>query len=152
ALGDDEGGAPGTEFPERLPNQSFGLGVDACRGVVEDQHPGIHEKGARDRQPLPLTTAQGNSAFADDCPVTLVEAFNELMRLGRACGLFDLLAGGGGATVGDVLRHCGTENKGLVENEADGPPEIMQTQGSQVSPIEKDLSGIGIVKPRNQAY
>ena len=52
AVGDCQGGAAAGQDAKRLLDRLFRFGIDAARGLVEDENSGIEEQGPRDRGPL----------------------------------------------------------------------------------------------------
>src|SRR5574341_1990920 len=58
AVRDNDGGAPAHQGVERRLHLALGLGVERGGGLVEDQHRGVLEEGACDRQALALPAGE----------------------------------------------------------------------------------------------
>ena len=52
----------------------LGGAVNGAGGIIEDQNPRLPQECARQSQPLPLPTGQGNAALADFALISLVES------------------------------------------------------------------------------
>ena len=57
AMSDDKTRSSAHETAKTLLNESLTVGIEIAGGFVEDQHLGIGQDRAGDRQPLPLTAA-----------------------------------------------------------------------------------------------
>jgi hypothetical protein len=66
AMGDDEAGAAGHEPVQGLLDETFGRGVDAGGGFVEDQDRAVFEERAGDADALFFADAEFDAAFADE--------------------------------------------------------------------------------------
>ena len=64
---------------------------------------GFDQQRPGDRDPLALAAREGQPALADARLVAVRQVADELVRLGLAGGLLDLLGGRPGRAVGDVL-------------------------------------------------
>lgn len=52
-------------------NQSFALGVEIARRLIEDQYPWVSKNRAGDRQPLPLSAAEFHAPLTDVAVVAI---------------------------------------------------------------------------------
>ncbi len=116
---DDEGGAPVGETPERLHDLGLGLAVETGQRLVEDDDGGIADRGAGDRDPLPLAAGQRGAALADDGVVALREPLDELVSAGQPGGALDLLLGRPRQPVGDVVPDRHGEQHALLQHDRD---------------------------------
>ena len=64
AVRDDDRSAALEQLLQRLLDEAFGLGVDAARGLVEDQDVGVGGQRPREREQLLLADAQVRAALA----------------------------------------------------------------------------------------
>src|SRR6266567_2893435 len=152
ALRDDERRSPFAEAAHGLPDEPLGLRVHAGGCVVEDENARVHQEGAGDRQALALAAAQRNAAFANDGVVAVLQLGNELVGLGGAGATLDFFAGRGGFAVGDVFRHAGAEEEGFLENDADGPAELIELKLAGIDSIDQNPAAARIVKARDQVH
>ena len=105
AVGDHEGGAPLHDLAERLLDPALGGGVHAGGGVVQDQDARARQQRAGDGHALALAAGQRQAALADQRVVAVGQVGHHLGQAGAVGGLLDLLVGGVGAGVGDVLAQ-----------------------------------------------
>src|SRR6478735_3599102 len=89
---DDQARAPLDDTPERALNRRFRFVVDGAGRFVEHQDRRIAHDGARQGDALALSARELLTALADLRVVTLRQLRDEVVRLGRFGGLFDLLA------------------------------------------------------------
>src|SRR5881397_1716407 len=106
AVRDDEGRTPPPQRPQAVLDGCFALRVETGRGLVEDQDPRIGQDGPRDRDALALASRQLHPSLPDHRVVALLEAAHELVAMGDARRLLDLLARGVGLGERDVLGHA----------------------------------------------
>ena len=86
AVGDDDRGAPLHQPIQRLLHKLFRFTVQRAGGFVEQENARVFEDGARDRQPLPLTTAQFDTPFPDDGVIAIGRLHNKGVSIGRLSG------------------------------------------------------------------
>src|SRR6266849_4767432 len=82
AVGDEDGGASVHDLPQMVEDFVFRVGIDAGKGVVEDEDAGAAEKGAGDGGALLLTSRERDATFADGCVVAFGETFDVLRYVG----------------------------------------------------------------------
>ena len=79
-MGNCDYGAPGSEFFERLLNLHFGLGIERRGSLVEQKNRRVFQDGARNRNPLLLSTGEKAALVADHGLIALGLGHNEIMR------------------------------------------------------------------------
>jgi hypothetical protein len=97
AVRDDEGGAALPQPAEAVADERLALAVQARCRLVEDQDARVRDDGAGDGDALPLAAGQLDAALADDGVVAVLEAVDELVRVGdarRACRISSSVASG----------------------------------------------------------
>ena len=94
--------------------------VDGAGGVVEDQDRRVDQQGPRDGDALALPARERVAPLADHGVVAVGERADELVGVGGDGGGVDLLVGGVGPAVGDVVADGDREEEGLVLDDADG--------------------------------
>lgn len=70
------------------------LGINACRGLVQDDDRCILQKGTRNGDPLLLASRQCRASFADARVKPLRQLHDEVVAARAPCGLLDLFPGG----------------------------------------------------------
>ena len=87
-----------------------GVGVEAGRGLVEQQHPAVEQQGPGQRDPLPLAAGQAAAPLADPGVVALRQPLDERVRVGLHRGQPHLAERGVGAGEGDVVADAGVQH------------------------------------------
>lgn len=150
AMGDEHRGAGAEDVLEGAVDGLLGAGVDGRGGVVEDEHRGVGERGTRQCDSLALATGEREALLADLGVVPVGELEDELVRLGRAGGGFDLGGGRPGSSEGDVLPDGGREEEALLEHDVDGAPQRVEAQVAHVLAVEADGAGARVVEARHE--
>src|SRR5450759_4474262 len=122
-VGNHERGATLHQSVERLLDEFFGLGIHAGSRVVQDEDARVHQQGAGYRNALALTAGERNAALAYLCLVAFGELDDEIVRLGRLRGSVDLIIGGLGAPISDVLADAGGEEQRGLQYDTDLPAQ-----------------------------
>lgn len=65
-VGDDDGSPALDQFPKRILDEHFRMGIKGAGGFVENQDFGVLQYGSRDRKTLTLATGEADAAFAND--------------------------------------------------------------------------------------
>src|SRR5690349_25024341 len=68
--------APAHDLAEVRENTLFGIGIDACQRVIENQNPRIADDCPCDCRALLLSAGEGKPALTDDSRVLLRESLN----------------------------------------------------------------------------
>ena len=110
----------------------------------------IEQHGAGDRQPLPLAAGEVEAAFAEDGVVAVRQGGDEVVGRGDLRGLFDLGERRLGMAEGDVGRDGVAEQKCLLKDEADVPPQVVEIEIAQVVAVEQNPPARRIVKAAEQ--
>jgi len=103
-VGDDQGSTPTGCSKDRFLDLIFGGAINCAGRIIQDKDARIGQEGARQGQPLPLTTGECHTALSNHRLVPIFERGDEIMRLGCLCSGFDLLLGGIRFPEGNVLR------------------------------------------------
>ena len=111
----------------------LGAGVDRRRGVVEDEHLRVGERGAGEGDALALPARQREAALADDGVVAVRQLEDEVVGLGDAGRGLDLGVGGVGPGEGDVLADRRREQEALLEHDVDRRAQRRRACSSRTS-------------------
>ncbi len=107
------------EGAERPDHQLAGVGIEAGGGLVEDQEGRLADERAGDRDALALAAGEVRPSLAEQRVVPRREFGNEVVGVGQlGCG-DNLIPGGVGDAVPDVVRDGATEEDGVLEHETD---------------------------------
>ena len=101
------------------------------------------EDGPGQRQSLPLAPRQLLAPLADDGVVALGQGLDERVGLGKRGGADDLLVGGVGAAVGEVLPDGPLEEEDVLGHEAHGAPQRGERESSMRDAVDGDAPGVG---------
>ncbi len=123
AVRHDQGGPVLHEHAQPGVDPLFHLHVDGAGGVIEDEDGRVDQKGPGDGDALALPTGECVPAFADHGVVPLGQLSDESVGTGRRGGCDDLIVGGVGTPVRDVVADGDGEQEGLVEHHPDVGPQ-----------------------------
>src|SRR5205085_11857530 len=143
--------APALEALQRLQREGFGGGVQRGGRLIEDEDGRVADHGAGNRHALALAPREGLTALADDGLVALGQAHDELVRVGGPGRGDDLLHGGLGPPVGDILADGGPKEHRLLRHDADAGAQRGQRQTPQVDAVEQDAALVRVVEAQQQA-
>ena len=128
----------------------LGFGVEGGGGFVEDQDGGVPQEGAGDGQSLPLPPGEEGAALGDGGVVALRHGGDEVVGVGGLGGGFDLVAGGFGHAVGDVVGDGVVEEEGVLGDESDALAQAGEGPVAQVLPGDADGAGGGVEEARQE--
>ena len=150
AAGDDEGQPVLSELVQGGADAPLGLVVDAAGAVVQDQDARLDQQRASDRHPLLLPARQCHAALADVRVVAVGELRDERVRLRGAGGRLHVGVGRVRPAVGDVLTDGAAEQGGLLQHDADLPPQRLQRDAADVGAVDGDAAGGDVIEARDQ--
>jgi len=151
-VGNKDGRAAFHDVAEAREDALFGVGVDAGKGVVEDEDAGVADDGAGDGGTLLLAAGEGDAALADH-GVEAAGKFEDLGGdVGDGGGLFDLVGGGVGRAEGDVVADGVGEEEGLLGDEADVLAKVGEGKRADGTVIDEDGAGGGVLQAGNEVY
>ena len=108
------------DLAQRRVDQLLGAGVDRRGRVVEHEHARVGEHGTGDGDALALAAREREAALADDGVVAVGERLDEDSRApATSAARRDLVVGGVGTPVGDVVAHRVGEQERVLEHDAD---------------------------------
>ena len=111
-VGDDDGGPPLNQFPERILNEHFGMRVEGAGSLVEDEDTGILEESSGDRKTLSLAARKTDTALTDDSVDALGKLLDEFVGVGDFAGDGHFFFGGSRFAIAEVFGD------GLIEKVA----------------------------------
>ena len=150
AVGDDDRRPALHHLGQPLADAGLGGRVHRRGRVVEDEDPRVDEDRARDREPLALTAGERDAALADHGLVAVRQGLDELVRLGRARRLLDLLVGRVGRAEGDVLADGRGEEERILRDHADLSPERPAGHVAHVDAVDEDPPRGRLVEARHE--
>ena len=119
-------------------------------GVVEDEDAGVGEQRPGQRDPLALPAGEGEAPLPHHGAVPVGQRFDESVGLRRPGRGPDLLVGGVGDAVGDVVADGGGEQEGVLEDDADAAAQVGQAQAPDVPAVQAHLPGVDVVEAGQQ--
>ncbi len=138
AVRDHDHGAVAHQRLERGLHQDLRFGVQVRRGFVQNQDGRILEERPRDGQPLPLTSAQLDAAFADHGGVAVVHPLDKLLGQRVAGGVANLFVLGLGPPVANVVGDGVVKQEGLLRDDADLRAERGELEIPHVLAVDAD--------------
>ena len=118
--------------------------------LVEDQDPRVLEQHPGDRQALLLAARQLVAALADERVVALGELHDPLVDRGGAGGDLELLVGGVGARVAEVVADRGVEEVRLLGHGPDHLAERGELDPADIDVVDLDRARVDVVEARDE--
>ena len=150
AVGDDQRGASHHQFLQTRLDCLLGAGVEGRGRLVEDEDGGVLQHRAGDGDALLLPAGQPEATLADDRVVAVAEPADEDVGVGASGDVEDLLLGGVGASVGDVLADGAGEQRRLLEDHADHAAQLRGGEVLAVMTVDTQGTGGRPVQPEQQ--
>ncbi len=135
---------------QRILHESLALGVQTRRGLVENQDRRPLEHHPCDRHPLTLPAAERDATLSHRLIVPVGEAGDELVGVGLAGGLDQLLLAGVETTVQEVLADRAREQHRLLRHQPDRATQVLETQVASVHALDGDPSVLHVEEPRDE--
>ena len=136
SVGDQDRRARAEVFFQRVVDGLFGARVDGRRCVVEHEHRRVGERGAGERDALPLAARQREPPLADHGVVAVRELEDELVGLRHARRGLDLGIARARTGEGDVLPDGRREEEALLEHDVDRAAQRRQRELADVGSVE----------------
>ena len=149
-VGHDEAGAALHHTGKGLLDAHLGAGVDGAGGLVQDQHGGQAEHHPGDAQKLLLALADVAAVFGQDGVVARRQPLDEAVGVGGFGRRHDLLVGGVGFAVGDVLPHGAGPQPGVLQHHAVAAPQGGAGGLADVGAGHPDAAAVHVVKAHQQ--
>ena len=108
-----------------LLDQRLGAGVDARRGLVQNQHRRVGDGGAGDGQQLALSLAQVCAVARHHCVVALRQAADEGVGVRNFGRLFNFRLRRVQLAEADVVRHRAGEQVGVLQDNAQRAAQVV---------------------------
>ncbi len=148
---DHDHGPPFHQLPNRLHHQGRRPAVQAGRGFIEDHDGSVFDDGPRDRDTLPLPSAQCAAALADRRVVSVRHRADHVIDAGALRGADDLCPARARVAVADVFRDAGREEDRLLEDQADLVTQRGQLELADVTAIDEHAPRDRIVETRDES-
>ena len=150
AMRDRDGGSALDERLKRLLDDALAFGVQRRRGLVEDQNRWVLEDHARDGQSLALPTGESVAALAHHRVIAVLQRKDALVDERGFRGGHDLLVGGGGAPVADVLADRAAEEIALLGDHPDGVRDRLSAEVAYVVTVDRHRPVFDVVQARDE--
>ncbi len=149
-MADDDYGATLLETLQRLHDHRLGLHIDGARGLVQNEHRAVLQKGAGDGDALALAARELDPALSYLGVIALGKSDDELVGVRRPGRRDQLVFGSPGLRVADVLGDAGREEHRVLRHDGELTPEILQPEVAEVDAVEPDLPLPRVVEPGEQ--
>jgi hypothetical protein len=118
---------------------------------VEDEDRRVLQHHSRDRDPLALPAGELDAAlahvrFVAGAPVPVLQADDELVRLGLACGRLHLGVARARAAVADVGRDRTVQEGGVLRHHADRRAQGFLRDVADVLPVDANAAALRLVE------
>ena len=145
-MGDDKAGPALHQGAHGGLNMHLGSGIDAAGCLVENQNNGIGKHGASDRQELPLALAQVAAAREEQRIISIGQLHDEVMRIGKLGGSFDLLVRGIQPAVANVLPDRCREYISILKHDPQLTAQTVLVQLADIAAIYGDYAIINLIE------
>ena len=149
---DDHAGLAGRQAVECFADLAFTLPVQSRHRLVQDEDRGVADQRARDGDALALPARERGAALTDHGVVAVFQLTDEFVRVRGARRGLDLLRGGPGFPVRDVLADRGAEQDRLLQHQADVAPQRGPAVLPDVAAVDQDRAPLRLVQPQDQAH
>ena len=155
AVGDGEDGLAAHDPRQRVLDLRLDLAVQRARRLVQHQDRRVLEERPRQRDPLPLPARQLHPPLAQMRVIAgaarvILERQDEVVRLGRAGGGEQLVLGGVGAAVQDVVAGRAVEQRGVLRDHAHVAAQAFLADAAHVMAVHQHRPVLDVVKPQQQ--
>lgn len=149
-MGDDQGRAATQGLVEGGLHGGLVLGVEVAGGLVEDDDAGVLQQHPGDGQALLLAPGEAVAPLTHQGVVAVGQGGDHVVDAGGPTGLRQLLVGGGGAGVGQVLAHGLVEEVGVLGHHADGLAQRALGEVAHVVAVDAHGAGGHVVEAGEQ--
>src|SRR5579884_552046 len=118
--------------------------------LIEYENGRIFQQGTRDCNSLALSTAEFQTALADDRPVALRQLAHKLIGQGRPCCFVHLFLLGIRTAIGDIVEDRVVEEKGILCDYADVFSQAFELKLPHITPVNLHRTARYVVKPGHQ--
>mgnify|MGYP000706986087 CR=1 FL=1 len=146
AVGDGQRGAAVGQLFKALAHQDLALVVQSAGGLVQDQNGRVLQEDAGDGDALLLAAGELNAALTDVGVEAILQGEDEPLGTGQTGRFDDLLTGGTGLAVGDVVRHRAAEQIHVLLDDADVLTQALEGDVLDVLPVDEDAAAGHIVE------
>ena len=137
---------PWASFSRALAHQDLAFVVQCAGGLVQDQDGRVLQEDAGDGDALLLATGELDAALTDVGVEAVLQGKDEPLGTGQTGRFDDLLAGGTGLAVGDVVRHRAAEQIHVLLDDADVLAQALEGDVLDVLPVDEDAAAGHIVE------
>ena len=154
-VGDGDDGAALHETVELLLDDRLHFGIERRGRLVEDEDRRVLENEAGDGDALALAARELDAALADQRVVagaaTLIDQVrDEIAGLGAAGGFGDLVVGGLGPAIADVVANGAMEERGVLRDDADLRAQAFLRDLGDVLAVDEDATPLEVVEAQQQ--
>ena len=126
------------------------MGIDGACRVVENEHLGILEQGARYAQPLLLTAGDVRAALFDIGVVAVGHRADKFIRLSELAGVLYFIIGRVLVAPAQVLGYRAGEQLVLLEHHCDRVSQGIEIVASDIHAAEHHFTARYIVEARDE--
>lgn len=127
-----------------------GLLVEVGDRLVENEDAGPFQQRPRNGDALTLASGEAYAVFPDLGPVSLGQAFDELVNTRLSAGLDNLLETGMGVGVTEVVVDGSGEEDRLLGHHAEDAPQFVGRHVADVAAVDEYPAVRGEIKPKEQ--
>ena len=140
----------GHQHVQRVADDQLGFGVDARRGLVENQDARIEGQRARERQQLLLPDRQRRAALGDRARVAVRQPLDERLGVHRARRAAHALVVDRRVAEADVVGDRAREQVHVLQHQAEQPAHVGEIELADVDAVDRDPAARHVVEPQQQ--
>src|SRR5262249_3308222 len=148
---DKDGSASLHHFAEMIEDAFLRIGVNARKGIIQDQNPRIANQRASNRSALLLAARKGDSTLSYQRFVLQRKTLDVDCDVRCFCGTIYLLFSRFLNAEGNILANRLTKQKRLLRNEANISAHCRQRILADRPAIDQDAAARCVINTRNQA-
>ena len=149
-VGDDKDRPAAHQAVQTPFDELFRAGVNRRGGLVQNQHRRFGNGGPRNGHQLPLALTQIGTVGDQHRVIALGHMGDEVVGVGDLRGADAVLVCGIQTAVTDILHDRSREQVGVLQNDAEGAPQVVLFDVPHVDAVIGDLSGLNVIKAVDQ--
>ncbi len=119
-------------------------------GLVQQQNARVCQKGAGDRQPLPLAAGKLHAPLPNSRVVALRQSGDKFVGIGCARRCFHVAIGCLRPAIADVVPHRRGKQKRVLLHRSHLAAQAVLCYGAQIMAVDRNRARIGVPKARHQ--
>src|SRR5712691_2725346 len=147
---DEEGSAATQQRCQTGLHETFGLGVNAGGGFVEDEQARVGEQGPYEAEQLALAVAKQAPTLAYISIIAVGETHDKIVRPNGLCRGDDGRSAGGGVAIAQIVAYGAAEEKRFLQDNTNLPAHILLGKPADINAIDQDGTAGDVIETCHQ--